>query len=308
MKIQDALFIGISSAILLAAALWYFFLSSFSYGILIAASSALIIIIISVFLIYNCAVKSIINMTESINKIQAGDLKAQIVMCRFNEINSLVEAMNRIMVSLKLAVFRSGGGLGLKEIIRAKEEVEKQLKTSENFLEHVIEHSGIPIIAFSKEGALSLVNKEFLTMTGYSEEDINTRDLLFEKAFPSKMVSEKINKALSSFYSGEQIDDFVIPIRCKDGLTRILVSNITSMNDAEGKVIGEAIFMRDLSEIFELEAQIRYWAANGFVQVPIKEFAAEKPKIEISKPERGHKISAKIRKSKHAKSNKPRKK
>jgi len=176
----------------------------------------------------------------------------------------------------------------LQESRKGLEESHKELKKSENFTKNIIEHAGIPIIAFKRDDGLIIINKKFLGMTGYQKKEIDAIGKFFKLVFPSRLVKSKIDKALSLLYKGREINDFVIPLRCRDGSTIIVVSNVAPLYDENKKIIGEVMFIRDLSEIFELEKQIRYWAANGFVQPKLeKDGKKAESHVEISEPLKG---------------------
>src|SRR3989338_7887010 len=161
--------------------------------------------------------------------------------------------------------------LGIITDITKQKNIVIELRKSEGFIKEMIDNSGIPIVAFGKQDNLLIANTDFLEMTGYKKDEIGNKDKFYENIFPSKLVMEKIDPILSDVHKGKRVKDFVVPIRCKDGSTIITVANLSAVKDENGKIAGEIIFMRDLSEIFGLEDQLRYWSANGFVQVRVKE-------------------------------------
>ncbi|HLC98680.1 MAG TPA: PAS domain S-box protein [Candidatus Nanoarchaeia archaeon] len=282
MRIKNILLIGFIGINILTFLLWYTFFDVLESGAPLAIISGIALSFIFLFITSKSITNSIGDIKSSINEITDGNMNSSIGYGRISEVNSLADSLNKILISLKLAVMRIDMKSGLKDILKSKEDIEKRFKKYEDFVKTMIENSGIPIVAFKKDDGLLLANKEFLDMTGYAAEEIKSREEFFNNAFPAKLVRDKIKKELSDFYNGHKVNDFVIPIRRKDGSTIISVSNITQMHDGQGNPTGEAIFFRDLSEIFSLEEQIRFWAANGFVQVPLNK--QHLPKIEISEP------------------------
>ncbi|MBD3310643.1 PAS domain S-box protein [Candidatus Woesearchaeota archaeon] len=171
----------------------------------------------------------------------------------------------------------------LLNMLEDLEEANKKIKHSEKRYRKLFEKAGIPIVLYSRDGELLVVNKEFLDMTGYSAKDITNREKLYRSAFPSKLVKDRMEESLSKVYSGKIVRNLVVPIKCKDGTTDIVVTTMTLIKKGSGNVMGEAYFMQDLSQIFELEDQIRYWAANGFIQIKEKGDTEDTyPRIEIS--------------------------
>jgi len=76
--------------------------------------------------------REIKDVTEDINKITKGDLEIQLKKSGIFEIQSLIDSLNRILASMKLAILRTGLGkqeLGIGEVVKAKEEAENRFKT-----------------------------------------------------------------------------------------------------------------------------------------------------------------------------------
>lgn len=163
----------------------------------------------------------------------------------------------------------------IKGILRSGEDLTEQIKImaqlekERRFREKLIEHGGIPILAFKSDGEVLIANEELVKVTGYTKEELKPLDEALKKICPSEEVQQKVLKAVKAAEK-ENVHDFVFPILNKEGTTRILVSNITTISD-EGAGTRTVMFMRDLAEIFELEQQIRHWAGNGFTQENLEE-------------------------------------
>src|SRR3989344_605926 len=268
MKLKTLSIIGCSAIFFITLLLLSFFFEV-SLNALIFISMIFILLTISFVWLASSVSKPLLSIQESIEQITKGNMNVQFENSGVEEVRNMVNALNRILVSLKLAVMRTNAGnksMTIQEIIQSNEKMEKQLRISDDFVKDMLQHSGIPFVSYSTDGRLLSANSDFMKLTSYTKEDIATRKEFFEEAFPSEMVTEKLGKILSDLYGGREISDFVIPIRCKDGSTVISVSNIMTMHDSEGQNVGEAFFFRDLSEIFDLQKDIMYWAANGFIQ------------------------------------------
>lgn len=94
----------------------------------------IILLIIMVFIIVIVSKgisREIQNLTNDIDKITKGDLEIQLKKSETLEINSLIDSLNRILASMKLAILRTGlsrGELGIGEAVKAKEEAEEKYK------------------------------------------------------------------------------------------------------------------------------------------------------------------------------------
>jgi len=159
----------------------------------------------------------------------------------------------------------------------------KSLDTERRFKESVIENAGVPILVFNEKGNTIIANNAFQDTTGYKFSEVETLDKLLKLACPEKMVKEKIKKAIKATYKKGSATDIVFPILTKNDLTTIFVANFSTIRDNHNKIVNLAMFLRDLSEIFDLEEQVRHCAANGFTQKShINEKNNNKRKIEIS--------------------------
>jgi len=94
----------------------------------------LIISLIVSFIIYIISrdvSKEISNLTEDITRITKGDLEIQLKKSGIFEIQALIDSLNRILASMKLAILRMGLGkseLGIGEAVKAKEEAEDRFR------------------------------------------------------------------------------------------------------------------------------------------------------------------------------------
>ncbi len=95
--------------------------------------SAIILIlagIVSFFISYLISAP-IKKLTVQVTNITSGDLSIQLEKSKIFEIQGLIDSLNRILASLKLAILRTGltkSEFGLGEVVRAKEEAESKYK------------------------------------------------------------------------------------------------------------------------------------------------------------------------------------
>lgn len=210
----------------------------------------------------------ITKLTELMRRVSRGELQISMdkkMLQSEDEIGALARSLDRILISLKLAVKKVGLSeeeLKLGTAIEAKRRAEKEFKHSQAFLQDIFQHAGLPILGYTREGNMLFGNDELLNLTKYKLKDIDTYQkwtTLTSDDEVKKMLEEQIKET----YKGNKVKDFVLPIKCADEATVIVGANITPATDVKGNITGFVIFMRDLSEIFQLEEQIRYWVLRA---------------------------------------------
>jgi PAS domain-containing protein len=91
----------------------------------------ILLIALVIYFIARSISKEIVGISEEIGAITKGNLEIQLKKSNIFEIQNLVDSLNRILASMKLAILRTGlssSELGLGEAIKAKEEAEEKLK------------------------------------------------------------------------------------------------------------------------------------------------------------------------------------
>ncbi|MBT4135442.1 cache and HAMP domain-containing protein [archaeon] len=100
-------------------------------------TSLIVIIIITLiitlvgFFVSRLISKPIKKLTQDVDEITKGKLDLQLGKSNLFEIQGLVNSLNRILASLKLAILKTGsakGSLGLGEVVKAKQEAEEKYK------------------------------------------------------------------------------------------------------------------------------------------------------------------------------------
>jgi PAS domain S-box-containing protein len=159
------------------------------------------------------------------------------------------------------------GTLSSGEDITDKKQIQEELINERNLLFHSIESGGIMVVSYNLDGNLLLVNNDFLKITNYQRGEFNTIQKFKKIIFPSKIVKIQLEKAINWVMRGGMVKELVIPLFLKKGNTLLVSMNIAPVKNSGKKIMAYTFFIRDLTKIFELEKQIRYWAANGFTQV-----------------------------------------
>jgi PAS domain S-box-containing protein len=91
----------------------------------------LLIIALVIYIIANKIAREIKNLEEEVNRVTRGDLNVQLNKSSIFEIQGLIDSLNRILASMKLAILRTGvskSELGVGELEKAKEEAEDKYK------------------------------------------------------------------------------------------------------------------------------------------------------------------------------------
>jgi PAS domain S-box-containing protein len=138
-------------------------------SIIFALILSAIIILISIYVS-----RSLKKITQSIDSISKGDLNIKLTDSVFREMQSLIDSLNRILSSLKLAIMKTGATkeeLGLGEAIKAKEAAEKRY-------EDLFERATDSIILLDKTGIITKVNNSALVMSGFKREEIEGQNLM----------------------------------------------------------------------------------------------------------------------------------
>lgn len=94
-------------------------------------------------------------LTTEVNKISKGVLDIQLGKSNIEEIQILIDSLNRILASLKLAILRTGlskDKLGLGDAVTVKELAEKKLKESEARHKAIYENSSDAIMILDSKG------------------------------------------------------------------------------------------------------------------------------------------------------------
>jgi len=141
----------------------------------------------------------------------------------------------------------------LSRNITPLKKTECELRSQKEFASALVEKAGVPVLAFDHHNNVLVANDTFTKLTGYHLNEIRTHAKWLSHIFPKKEVRQKILDAIASCKKTNSVKDLVIPLHCKDGSNIMIVANLTLIHNTL------VLFMRDLSEIFSLEQNIRTW-------------------------------------------------
>jgi PAS domain S-box-containing protein len=133
-------------------------------------------------------------------------------------------------------------------------EAEKELQSTKNYLEKLINYANAPIIVWNPDTEIQLFNHAFEHLTGYLSAEVVGKklDLLFPKA-SLKSSNAKIKHALSQNW--ETIE---IPILTKNNKIRIVLWNSANIFDSDNRTVLSTIAQgNDVTERIKAEQKVR---------------------------------------------------
>lgn len=133
----------------------------------------------------------------------------------------------------------------------------RQMEEERAWLAMIVETSNDAIFSISLDGAITSWNRGAEKIFGYSSDEIIGRQIF--TIMPPERYDERY-RVLQMILNGEQLQFFETTRIRKDG-SRIYVSITTSpMLDADGKIIGNSVIARDVTERRKMEEVIRHQA------------------------------------------------
>lgn len=135
--------------------------------------------------------------------------------------------------------------------VRERKQTEKKLKTTQEFLQNIIDSSLDMICAFDTSGKVTEFNQAAQTFFGYSEQE--SKKLHAKDLFAEEKEYERIRKELDKkgTFSGE-----VTNIRKNKDTFPSYVS-VSVLKNAEGEVVGEMSVSRDITETKKSEEDLK---------------------------------------------------
>lgn len=133
--------------------------------------------------------------------------------------------------------------------------MEKQLRANEEKYKNLIDNAGDPIILFDRKGKILQVNKQLSMASGYSNEELEGKNLAFLGIFDIR------NKAivLKNFFDrmrGKFIPPYEVRLKRKNGENVQTEINAVPIYE-NGKIIGDMAILRDLTERVKMEDEMR---------------------------------------------------
>lgn len=169
-----------------------------------------------------------------------GDLSSKIKIETTDEIGTLAASFNKMTLNLKTAQ---------DEILSAK-----------SYSENIIKSLSDMLFALDTDGVVKTVNESVVKLLGYSSEEILGRpvqEIIVEDGRNKQGVTLR-KTCLEKLIAEENIRDYDVTFRAKDGSKIQLSINGTVLLGPNDKSIGAVLVARDLRQINELLYQIDY--------------------------------------------------
>jgi two-component system, cell cycle sensor histidine kinase and response regulator CckA len=151
-----------------------------------------------------------------------------------------------------------------KELIFQNEErkrAEEELRETRDYLENLLSFANAPIMVWDNNNKITRFNLAFERLTGYSMYDVIGKHP--EMLFPVEM-REDLSALISRTSDGENLISAEMPVRCKDGSTRIVLWNTANIYTVDAKTItatiahGQDITKRKQAEESLQESELRF--------------------------------------------------
>ena len=194
--------------------------------------------------------KPLRRLTDSVDEISRGNLKATLGKSGIDEVQSLTDSLSRIIASLKLAVLRTGAttvDLGLGEVIEAKEKAEHEAKKEQDKAQKYLNLAGVMFVANDASGKVTMVNRKACDVLGYDEEEIVGKNFT---AFLPKETREEARAVSRKLLAGKvkSVDYYENPVLTKSGEERLIAWHNSILKNERGAITGTLSSGEDITE------------------------------------------------------------
>jgi len=150
----------------------------------------------------------------------------------------------------------SGKSSGFVEIIRditVRKNLERQLRETKEFLEHIMESSVDGILTTDLKGKLTYVNRAMEEMLGYPRGEILGSHIsnFYVRGMP---LAREIMDLLKV---SERAENFEMEVRTKSGKALTILTSLFLLRNEDGVIIGTAGIFKDITEQKALEAKLK---------------------------------------------------
>jgi PAS domain S-box-containing protein len=136
---------------------------------------------------------------------------------------------------------------------------EASIKESENRYRTVFESTGTAMVIVEEDNTISFANKEFFRLTGYSQEDIDSRkswtEFIFKEDLEKMIVQHNIRRQKPE----EALRQYEFRLVTKSGDIRTILLTIDILPGSQ-RSVGSLI---DITEIRQTEAELEHYASEA---------------------------------------------
>jgi len=189
-------------------------------------------------------------LTRNIDSISKGNLNVQLETSEIEEINILTESLDRVMASLKLAVYKAG--VKKEEIF---EKAEKARVEAEYKYQHLLQTLDGWVWELSLDGRCTACTERITCAIGQPAAFVIGKDLtVFFDESRLSAVREKLRERLAE--NKDTPFSLEHTLQHADGHIVYVQTQIVPFKDLSGKVIGFSCYSRDVTETQTALAQV----------------------------------------------------
>ena len=145
--------------------------------------------------------------------------------------------------------------IGAMQDVTERKRAEDALRETRDYLDSLIGYANAPIITWDTAVAITRFNRAFERLTGYTVAEVIGQELRI--LFPEASRDESLTK-IARTAGGEFWESVEIPIRRKDGETRIVLWNSANVYAQDGTTLAETIAQgQDITERKRAEDALR---------------------------------------------------
>ncbi len=200
-----------------------------SYATLFLSVIGVAFCLLTMFLLEKFVVSRLTRLSTDVSNIgSSGDLSMRVSETGKDELSSLGEGINKMVSTIGQTQQQ------LKEDIAKREQTEKELVDTRNYLDSLLNYANAPIIVWDPDFKITRFNHAFECLTGLNQESVMSKrlDILFPKDKKMEAMTH-IQRTLA----GEYMESVEIPILHKDGTVRTVLWNSANILDPSGKDI-----------------------------------------------------------------------
>lgn len=242
---------------------------------------SIILIAFIIFILIRQVSREIADVTSDVEKITKGDLNVQLKKSGIEEIQGLIDSLNRILASMKLAILRTGVGkeeLGLGEAIKAKEEAETRYKILYDTSADAImtleppswKFTGANLATLKMFGAKS--EDDFKSKGPWDVSPVKQPDGKPSSVGAKKMIEKAMKEGKAYFdwthkkLNGEEFSAKVLLTRVKEDGKTYLQATVRDVSQQTGIEASheqyKVLFENADDQIFSIDKNLKYLSAN----------------------------------------------
>jgi two-component system, cell cycle sensor histidine kinase and response regulator CckA len=163
-----------------------------------------------------------------------------------------------ILESKGSAIISNGIIVAIQSIARnitERKQAEEALRETRDYLDNLLSFANAPIMVWDNKNKITKFNMAFERLTGYTMYDVIGKhpEMLF-----SSDKREKISTLISRTSNGENLISVEVPVRCKDGSTRIVLWNTANIYTVDAKTITATIAHgQDITKRKQVEEELQ---------------------------------------------------